>query len=275
MSISYKKLVSKPKVFQKLSGLDVKEFEIIAQKLEPTWKELQESKKLDGRPSKLDGLRDTLLATLIYSRTYVTYEFLGFLFGLDVSNIWRAIKKIEPMVIKVVAIKKDRTLTSDELMNLIVDVTEQPINRPKNRQRKFYSGKKKRHTLKTEILINKKGKIISASRPHQGKRHDMSIRRRSGKLPQKSEVLGDSGYQGLQYEQIKTKIPIKKQKGKPRTKEDKKYNKELSSQRVLVENIICKLKDFKVLKDQFRSRRNRYAVVMQIIAALVNLKMRF
>jgi hypothetical protein len=47
------------------------------------------------------------------------------------------------MVIKVVAIKKDRTLTSDELMNLIVDVTEQPINRPKNRQRKFYSGKKK------------------------------------------------------------------------------------------------------------------------------------
>jgi hypothetical protein len=109
MSISYKKLVSKPKVFQKLSGLDVKEFEIIAQKLEPTWKELQESKKLDGRPSKLDGLRDTLLATLIYSRTYVTYEFLGFLFGLDVSNIWRAIKKIEPMVIKVVAIKKDRT----------------------------------------------------------------------------------------------------------------------------------------------------------------------
>jgi len=143
MSISYKKLVSKPKVFQKLSGLDVKEFEIIAQKLEPTWKELQESKKLDGRPSKLDGLRDTLLATLIYSRTYVTYEFLGFLFGLDVSNIWRAIKKIEPMVIKVVAIKKDRTLTSDELMNLIVDVTEQPINRPKNRQRKFYSGKKK------------------------------------------------------------------------------------------------------------------------------------
>jgi hypothetical protein len=143
MSISYKKLVNKPKVFQKLSGLDVKEFEIIAKKLEPTWKELQESKKLDGRPSKLDGLRDTLLATLMYYRTYVTYEFLGFLFGLDVSNIWRAIKKIEPMVIKVVAIKKDRTLTSDELMNLIVDVTEQPINRPKNRQRKFYSGKKK------------------------------------------------------------------------------------------------------------------------------------
>jgi hypothetical protein len=103
----------------------------------------------------------------------------------------------------------------------------------------------------------------------------MSIRRRSDKLPQKSEVLGDSGYQGLQHEHIKTKIPIKKQKGKPRTKEDKKYNKELSSQRVLVENIICKLKDFKVLKDQFRSRRNRYAVVMQIIAALVNLKMGF
>ena len=97
-------------------------------------------------------------------------------------------------------------------MNLIVDVTEQPINRPKNRQRKF-TAVKKRHTLKTEILINEKGKIISASRPHQGKRHDMSIRRRSDKLPQKSEVLGDSAYQGLQHEHIKTRIPIKKQKG--------------------------------------------------------------
>lgn len=103
----------------------------------------------------------------------------------------------------------------------------------------------------------------------------MSIRKRSDKLPQNSEVLGDSGYQGLQHDHVKTKIPIKKQKSKPRTTEERKYNKELSSKRVLVENIICKLKDFKILKDQFRSRRNRYAVVMQIIAALVNLKMGF
>jgi len=143
MSISYKKLAKRPKVFQKLSGISIKEFETVRKKLEPDWKKLQELKKLEGRPSKLDGLQDILLATLIYYRTYVTYEFLGFLFGLDVSNIWRAIKKIEPLVIKVVAIKKDRSLSSDELMDLIVDVTEQPINRPKNRQRKFYSGKKK------------------------------------------------------------------------------------------------------------------------------------
>jgi len=148
MSISYKKLVNKPKIFQKLSGLEVKEFETVVKKLEPDWKNLQESKKLDGRPSKLDGLRDVLLATLMYYRTYVTYEFLGFLFGLDVSNIWRAIKKIEPFVVKAMAIKKDRSLSSEELMNLIVDVTEQPINRPKNRQRKFYSGKKKDILLK-------------------------------------------------------------------------------------------------------------------------------
>jgi len=143
MSISYKKLVKRPKVFQKLSGISIEEFETVRKKLEPDWKKLQELKKLDGRPSKLDGMQDILLATLIYYRTYVTYEFLGYLFGLDVSNIWRAIKKIEPLVIKVVAIKKDRSLSSDELMDLIVDVTEQPINRPKNRQRKFYSGKKK------------------------------------------------------------------------------------------------------------------------------------
>ncbi|MDR2528645.1 MAG: transposase family protein, partial [Synergistaceae bacterium] len=37
-----------------------------------------------------------------------------------------------------------------------MDVTESPIERPKRNQRKYYSGKKKRHTLKTQIIINAK-----------------------------------------------------------------------------------------------------------------------
>ena len=85
----------------------------------------------------------------------------------------------------------------------------------------------------------------------------------------------DSGYQGLQKKHQKTKLPIKKTKKKPLSKEDKKYNRQLSSARVLVENTICKLKVFQTLHQQFRNRRRKYGLMMQIIAAIVNLKMGF
>lgn len=143
MKLTYEKLKKKPLNFQKLTGISLKEFETIAEKVAPSWQKLQDSKKLDGRPSKLPGLRNQLLAMLMYYRTYVTYEFLGFLFGLDTANVWRTVKKMEPLVIEVVAIKKDRTFKSEELSKLIVDATEQEINRPKKGQRKYYSGKKK------------------------------------------------------------------------------------------------------------------------------------
>lgn len=142
MSITYERLRTKPIVFQRITGTSVKEFECIAEKLAPHWNKFLKSKKLDGRPSKLKTMRDHLLLLLMYYRTYITYDFLGLLFGLSKSNAWYALKKIEPLVIKTVAIKKDRTLKSDELAALIVDVTEQPINRPKKKQKQFYSGKK-------------------------------------------------------------------------------------------------------------------------------------
>lgn len=44
---------------------------------------------------------------------------------------------------------------------VVMDVTETPIERPKRRQRSFYSGKKKRHTLKAQIVIeHATGQII-------------------------------------------------------------------------------------------------------------------
>ena len=89
----------------------------------------------------------------MYYRTYITFEFLGFLFSLSKSNAWQALKKIEPLVLKVVAIKKDSTLKSEELSALIFDATEQPINRPKKKQKKYYSGKK--NSINITISIKK------------------------------------------------------------------------------------------------------------------------
>ena len=64
------------------------------------------------------------------------------------------------MLAKIVYISKTRALSQNERQSLIPDATEQPIERPKKGQKPYYSGKKKRHTLKTEIQTTLKGRII-------------------------------------------------------------------------------------------------------------------
>ena len=58
-----------------------------------------------------------------------------------------------------------------------IDSTEQQIPRPKDDKRKkvFYSGKKKRHTVKTQIMVNSHGLILHKLRYKKGRRHDYDI----------------------------------------------------------------------------------------------------
>ena len=106
--------------------------------------------KRHGRHYKL-GVSDMVLVVFLYYRSYVTQYFLGWLFGVDAAQICRIIQKLEPILAKIVALKKEHTLSQKTVEELIMDATEQPIERPKRGQRAYYSGKKKRHTLKTEI----------------------------------------------------------------------------------------------------------------------------
>jgi len=158
MTISYAVLAKKPYVFQQITGISIRDFEKMAQKLMPFWTKFLNSKKLEGRPAKLKGLRNHLLAMLMYYRTYITYEFLGHLFNVDETTVMRSIKRIELFVCKTVGIKKDRTMSKGNFESIIIDVTEQAINRPKSNQRKYYSGKKNgiQSKLRSESMIKVK-----------------------------------------------------------------------------------------------------------------------
>ena len=99
-----------------------------------------------------DFLRTAVvLLILLYYRSYISQLFVSFLFGIDDSRVCRLIRRIESLLAQVVAISKREKLTQEEIASLLLDATEQPIERPKKGQKAFYSGKKKRHTLKTEI----------------------------------------------------------------------------------------------------------------------------
>jgi hypothetical protein len=153
----------------------------------------------------------------------------------------------------------------------ILDCTEQPTQRPTRKQRCWYSGKKKRHTIKTEIIITEAGRIVRVSDPAPGRVHDMEIRRRGPPLPEGSRAYGDSGYQGLQNDHPDTEIPYKKPRKKKLTKDEKLYNRALSSFRVRVEHKIAALKRFKILSERFRYPRPTYATKFACIAGIVNL----
>lgn len=263
-----------PYVFRQLTGLKVEEFEKTVEKVRSEWEKVEKQKKCHGRKSHVPTLEDKVLCTLIYYRTYITHPFLGFLFNLHNSNICRLLKKMEPILAKKITIKKDRTMTPERILKILADVTEQPVQWPKNskKRKKSYSGKKKTNTVKTEIVIEESGQILSVSKSHRGRIHDFRIRKQEKMLPKDSIKYADSGYQGWQKLQSNVVIPYKKYRKKPLTEEQKEYNRKLASFRMKVENKIRELKIFKILSHVYRNFQKKYNMRFNIIAGIVNLK---
>jgi len=158
MGLNYLKLSKHPYNFLQIAGVGLLEFGDIVERIRPEFEKIEVKKKRHGRTSHLPLIEDKVLCVLIYYRTYITHTFLGYLFNLHNANICRLLKKIEPLLANKVTIKKDRTLNCEKLLKILADVTEQPTQRPSKEQKKSYSGKKKKHTLKTEIVIEESGK---------------------------------------------------------------------------------------------------------------------
>ncbi|MGA9172114.1 MAG: transposase family protein, partial [Nitrososphaeraceae archaeon] len=161
------------------------EFDVISREIESRYEE-HERKRLSkrrrqrdvgaGRPFKLK-VRERFLMLLVYYRLYITYTLSGFLFDLDQSNICRDMSIIEPLVklciplpIKKLYKRTRRLRTIDEVeeeyfpgFKAFIDSSEQEIPRPtknKRRRKSYYSGKKKKHTVKTQYMVNGEGTIL-------------------------------------------------------------------------------------------------------------------
>lgn len=159
--------------------------------------------------------------------------------------------------------------------SLLIDATEQAIERPKRRQKPYYSGKKKRHTLKTEILVYAAGRIVHVSKTHPGSTHDFTVFKGEKRPPKESRLFVDSGYQGIADIHHNADFPYKSRKNNPLDAEEKDYNTALSRFRVVVEHIFGNIKIFKIMVDGYRNKRRRCAVKFNIIAGIVNLKNAF
>jgi len=123
--------------------------------------------------------------------------------------------------------------------------------------------------------VNKKSQQIICTAFANGKRHDFRLFKESKtQIHPTINVLTDSGYQGLQKIHSKTQMPKKRSKKNPLTQEDKKSNRQLSSDRVLNENVIGNLKRFKIISDRYRNRRKRFSLRFNLIAGIYNLELK-
>jgi len=295
--MNYSKLSKNPKLFARFTGLTPEEFNRLFRKIEKEYPKfeigrLSRKDRINaigqGSKFKLD-LKDRVIMFLCYYKMYITEEMTGFLFDIHQSNVNRNIRRLEPLMEgclptpKKMKKKVKRIGTLEELekmfpeLKAFVDGTEQEIPRPKNRRRRksYYSGKKKKHTVKLQVITNKDGLIIDKSKHHKGRVHDYDMfKKRKSRLPPDVELGGDSGYQGIQedFPNLKSRIPIKKPRGGKLTKEQKKYNKKLSKERVVVENSIGKSKRFQIMGQKFRNRLGGYDMKTEIVCGLVNFK---
>jgi hypothetical protein len=307
LMLSYEALSKKPELFRSFTGLEVSEFDSVYEEVESKYddhererlsqREDRERRVGAGRQFKL-SLEDRLLMLLAYYRLYVSSTMVGYLFDLDHSNVLRDIRYLEPLVKDCIPIPEKvygraRRATSPEEIEeyfpgfkAFIDSTEQEIPRPKRKAKRVshYSGKKKRHTVKTQLTVNKKGAIVHRTDHARGRRNDYAVfKRNHPELPDGVRPGVDLGYDGIQndFPGMKPMIPFKKRspgrghkgaKAKPLTPYQKRFNRKLSKERVVVEHTISRMKKFRIMGEEFRNRLRHYDAMTEIVSGLVNLR---
>jgi hypothetical protein len=250
-----------------------------------------------GHPYAHD-LRNRLLLTLVWLKVYPTYEVLGLLFSLDKGNARRNVLDILEVLDTFDDFPFDRPdddpgrrpvhsveeiMTAFPQVRLVIDSKEQRVQRPSGpheRQKPYYSGKKRTHTLKTQLAVSPSGQIESVSPSVPGSVNDTRLLRESGLLGRLGEDqtgMTDKGYEGADNGERAgiLVLPKKDRKKNPCTEEDKARNRLIARHRIVVEHVIAQLNRFTVLRQQWRGKRVlRHSQVVRVVALLVNRRTR-
>ena len=270
--INLQKLYKRPQVFQRLTGLTPNKFQQLLIRLEPIFKESElKRKKTTNRQRKVGGgrkqslsLGQALFMLLLYYRTYTNHMFISIVMGIDDSNVCRYFRRIQPLLAQIFRIPARKIkMSEDEILELIIDATEQDSEK---RNGSGYSGKKKRNTVKTQIMITHDGKIKSVSKSMPGNIHDKKLYDNTCAYTTiKVKRKGDLGYIGTSCQ-----TPIKKKKNKQLTKDQKSFNKQFNKTRIGVEHVFAHLKKFNILNHKFRNPISSYNLIFKNIAGIRN-----
>ena len=261
----------KPKKFKRRFGVQKQTYFFLVDIV----KNQREKKNTAGRKTKLNS-QEQVLVTLEYFREYRTYFHIAQDWNISESTVCRTVHKIEKILLNSGCLSlpgKKQLINPENIKAVLIDVTESPIQRPQKGQKQYYSGKKKQHTFKSQLVINQINLEIICYVNALGKCHDFKIFKKS-KLPlhEKIRCLVDKGYQGIKKIHKLSDIPYKKSKNKELTEEEKVYNRQINRERITIEHVNRKLKIFKILSQSYRNRRKKFGLRFNLIAGIYNLE---
>lgn len=303
----FEKLSQRPVDFRRLTGVTLDEFAVLQEKVQPIWERLRR-KRLDrpdrkrapgaGRRTKLNSFENELFLLLLFYRLYPTVFVLGLMVGLDASNVCRHLWVMEkvlakariPWLRKPRGRKKISSLEEllekyPEMADLIGDATEQPVQRPKQKnkrkvkakRKRYYSGKKKQFTIKHQIITDSEKRIFDISDSWPGSFHDKTIFKKEKTqegIPKGVRLKLDKGYEKLQKEvDLDIFLPKRANRWHKLTRKDKIYNKKLARERIVIEHVIGGLKFFQILSQRYRHQLENHNRTFKNIAAIWNMKL--
>jgi DDE superfamily endonuclease/Helix-turn-helix of DDE superfamily endonuclease len=277
-----------PDAFRRLTGLTPAAFDRLLAELTPRYQAAEDRRQpRPGRQRKPGGgrkhalpLADRLLMLLLYYRTYVRHAFLGFLFGIGDSAGGRHINPLQPLLAGLFRVPERRIeLAQEDLRELLFDATERPTRRPQRGQRAYYSGKKRRHTIKTQVVVARRRqrpgpgakprrvRIAAVSRAFPGSTHDQKVYDRARVIgPPGVRRAGDTGSVGTGLE-----VPAKRPPKGRLTARQKAGNRRRARRRVVAEQGIGKMKVWRIAWERYRNPVRRHTLILKNVAGLHNL----
>lgn len=286
--LNIKRAMKNNRIMKALTGLKIKEFQLlVTQFFICLVKSYYEDRHVDinrGRKPILKSTEKKLFYILFYLKCYPTFDVAGFFFNADRSVCCRWVAWYLPplrnTLNKELVLPKRKLNDLDEFISLFpevtevfIDGTERPIQRPKNneKQKRYYSGKKKRHTNKNIVINDKNKRILILTETEEGKKHDKKSLEESkivGAIPVDISIHVDNGFQGLgtNFPNHIILMPKRKPKGKELTLKDKESNKKISSKRILSEHSICGAKRYRIVYDVYRNHKENLDDDVMLVA---------
>lgn len=297
--LKVEKITKNDRQLKALTGLSIREFELLLESFEPLLYQLFAKKKRQrkvggGRKGALIDARSKLFYVLFYLKVYPTYDLAGFIFRVDRSRCCNWYKSLSDIVQQAlgrnIVLPKRQVRSMEELLeicpeakDLFIDATERKTQRPKKSKlrSKRYSGKKKMHSRKNTIISDEKRKIVFVSPTREGKLHDLKQLKKTGILehiPKDITLWVDKGYQGIEEilrNDNNVMMPHRKPRGRELTENQKQENRLISGIRIVVEHAINGVKRFGAMSGIYRNRKGQDDSMIYLCASLWNFHLQY
>jgi DDE superfamily endonuclease/Helix-turn-helix of DDE superfamily endonuclease len=288
-----------PAAFSAMTGLTPGEFDALVDDLWGPYRAAERARR--ARPGRTHAVgagppfalapQEQMLLTVIWLRLYPTMEVLGFLFGVSDTTAQRAVGRRLPLL---EAAGHDSLRRPDPgrkgrrdlgavlgqvpELAVVIDSLEQRVQRPRDRAEadRHYSGKKKMHTLKSQVAVTQHdGRLVDVGPSVRGPTADSTLLAQSGllaRLDPNTLLYGDKAYQKLrsQWDAALVVVPRRKPRNKPRPPQDVAYNRQVARARIVVEHTIRRIRCYQAVTQTDRHHRHGHDARMYAVGGLVN-----